>query len=182
MNRSVYILQGKKNVFSKKDILGVFDSLPEDLHKGRLIYTPSGILSSETIPYKLTKKLSYQFKELPSNFSYSLKYENRILFAKNYNRLVHPTEDILYLKKGFLTDSTYANILFEDEHGLWYSPSHYLLKGTYLSQLEKEGRVQFIPIHYKNLNAYVQFKPINALLELQHPWVSVQNISSLAVN
>ncbi|MDO9795428.1 branched-chain amino acid aminotransferase, partial [Glaesserella parasuis] len=54
------------------------------------------------------------------------------------------------------------NLLFLKQ-GKWYSPNHYLLKGTQLSYLLDEQKISLIDIPVEALFDYEQIMVINAL-------------------
>ena len=60
---------------------------------------------------------------------YPYKYTDR----DNINRLIElrgDCDDILIIKNGMVTDSSYANVVFRDLNGNWVTPSTFLLPGT----------------------------------------------------
>ncbi|MEO0572910.1 MAG: hypothetical protein AAF039_14475, partial [Bacteroidota bacterium] len=62
-----------------------------------------------------------------NTIDYDLKFENRSTLDTLFE-LKMDCDDILIVRKGWLTDSYYANIIFWDGTG-WYTPSTYLLNG-----------------------------------------------------
>ncbi|MEO0570500.1 MAG: aminotransferase class IV, partial [Bacteroidota bacterium] len=85
-------------------------------------------------------------------------------------------DDILIVRKGWLTDSYYANIIFWDGTG-WYTPSTYLLNGTKRSQLLQGGIIQEAPIQLKDLKSFKGFQLINAMLDFKPGvFLSIDNI------
>ncbi|MGD1946112.1 MAG: aminotransferase class IV [Croceivirga sp.] len=73
-------------------------------------------------------------------------------------------DDVLIVKQGHITDSSYANIIFWDGK-TWYTPSTYLLKGTKRSQLLHDGLIRETPIELNDLERYQGFQLINAMLD-----------------
>ena len=94
---------------------------------------------------------------------YHLKLEERepihALYALKGN-----CDDVLIVKQGHITDSSYANIIFWDGK-TWYTPSTYLLKGTKRSQLLHDGLIRETPIELNDLERYQGFQLINAMLD-----------------
>ncbi len=93
---------------------------------------------------------------------YSDKWENRKkineLFAQKGN-----CDDVLIIKNGWVTDSSYANILFFDREQ-WWTPSTPLLAGTQRAKLLEEKRIFERPIRPSDLKKYQSFKLVNAMI------------------
>ena len=106
---------------------------------------------------------------------YNLKRENRnqinTLYQKKENH-----DDILIVKKKWLTDTSYANIILWDGYA-WYTPDTPLLLGTKRMKLLQEKNISEVPIHVQNLNEFKGFQLINALLDFNpNTFIPIQNI------
>ena len=66
-------------------------------------------------------------------------------------------------KKGYLCDTTIANIAFFDGKQ-WFTPTHPLLKGTMRQKLLDEGFLETKKIKKDNLSDYSQVALINAMI------------------
>ncbi|QIM62597.1 branched-chain amino acid aminotransferase [Pasteurellaceae bacterium Orientalotternb1] len=112
-----------------------------------------------------TEDLDYQFK-------YSDR--KRLDFAKDLQ-----IDEVIIINNGFVSDCTIGNLLFL-KHEKWYSPQHYLLKGTQLSYLLDQQKVELVPIHVDDLFGYEKIMVINALnpFELERA-VSINSSSVL---
>ena len=72
------------------------------------------------------------------------------------------SDDIIIIKNGLITDSSYANLaLFKD--GSWYTPDSPLLSGTQRDILIKKGKLKPINIEIENLKNFKLLKIINAM-------------------
>ena len=89
------------------------------------------------------------------NSDYRFKYSDRTLFEN-----LSPNQIIV--NNGFISDTPIANLLFY-RNEQWFSPEHYLLKGTQLSRLIDEGRIQLAPIRPEDLCHYEKMMWINAM-------------------
>ena len=74
--------------------------------------------------------------------------------------------DILIIKDGMVTDTSYANVVFKDFYGNWLTPSTYLLPGTRRANLLKHKLIIEASIAYKDINKYSEVRLINAMLGL----------------
>lgn len=97
------------------------------------------------------------------NIEYDLKFEDRSQLQSLYQKR-NLCDDILLLKNGFVTDTSYCNIIFYDGK-VWYTPHSYLLNGTCRQRLIDAGIVKTANITSKNLHSYKGFQIINAMLD-----------------
>jgi 4-amino-4-deoxychorismate lyase len=73
------------------------------------------------------------------DIDYSLKYLDRTCLTGLIDRGV--ADDVLIVKNGFVTDTSYSNIVFTD--GLrWIMPDTPLLRGTMREKLLIEGTIR----------------------------------------
>jgi 4-amino-4-deoxychorismate lyase len=81
--------------------------------------------------------------------------------------LTHKSADeILIIKNGFVTDTSFSNIVFFD--GIkWITPSTYLLNGTQRQQLLQQGAIIEEEIRPSDLKHFRFAKLINAMLDLE---------------
>ncbi len=107
---------------------------------------------------------------------YSLKYTNR----ENLNVLLSRKgccDDILIVKKGKITESSYTTIVFYDGTN-WVTPSSPLLKGTARERLIQSGIIKEQDICIEDLNKYKSFKLINAMRDFDSvPETDIKNIA-----
>ena len=76
---------------------------------------------------------------------YAFKYEDRSALMR-LTRQKGICDDILITKDGFITDTSYSNVVLENSEGL-FVPHTYLLNGTRRQRLLADGIVQERPIH-----------------------------------
>lgn len=135
----------------------------DDIYKFRVLYSGNDY-SVEISRYKPREikslKLVYD-----NDIIYDHKFENRDalndLFEKRGD-----SSDILIVKNGFITDSSYSNIvLFDGEDYL--TPSTFLLNGTMRQRLLDEKRIKEREIKVEDLKNYKRIFLINALNSLE---------------
>jgi 4-amino-4-deoxychorismate lyase len=84
-------------------------------------------------------------------------------------------DDILIVKRGFVTDSSYSNIAFKKgQH--WYTPWSALLKGTMRAYLLERNLIRLEDIRIEDLHTFQYFKLINAMMGFEGPEIEVSNI------
>ncbi len=93
------------------------------------------------------------------NFDYQFKYTDRLELEQLKQTAC---DEIILVNNGFISDCSIGNLLFLKQ-GKWYSPNHYLLKGTQLSYLLHEQKISLADIPVEALFDYEQIMVINAL-------------------
>ena len=96
---------------------------------------------------------------------YAFKYEDRSALMR-LARQKGICDDILITKDGFITDTSYSNVVLENSEGL-FVPHTCLLNGTRRQRLLAEGIVKERPIRTSDLNQYNRLYLINALIGLE---------------
>jgi len=121
------------------------------------------VISIDFEPY--TPKVIATLKLVEDNsISYSYKFADRTaLNALREKR--GDCDEILIVKNGLVTDTSYSNIAFYD--GLrWVTPSTPLLRGTLRSFLLHQGLISEADISLTDLRHYSKARLINAMLPL----------------
>ena len=96
-----------------------------------------------------------------STISYSFKFSNRSELLSLWNQR-ETCQDILIVKNGWITDSSYTNIIFFDG-STWWTPDTPLLKGTCRERLIQEEKIIQAPIRVNDLDQFTHFQLINAM-------------------
>lgn len=155
-------------------------SLPSrGVFKVRVDYDKSGrILSHVVDAYtpRMIQKLA--LVECP-NLDYSVKSSDR--FELEQARLQCPdADDVIITKNGFLTDTSYSNIVLGDGHN-WITPSHCLLPGVKRQYLLNTGAIIALPLREQDVLLYPLCSPINAMLnpgDVQIPSSSIIRLTA----
>jgi len=134
------------------------------IFKHRIVYNTSGqIIQQSTTPYTLRPIQSVRLINCDT-IDYAYKYEDR----RTLNRLFAQrgaADDILIVKEGYLTDSSYCNLVVENAEGL-FTPSHPLLLGTKRQYLLDQQIIQPRLIRPADLKNYTTLYLINSMIEL----------------
>jgi len=108
--------------------------------------------------------------------SYNVKRNNR----KKLNNLYKQKgdfDDVLIIKNGLVTDTSYANILLKDSKQI-VTPSTPLLEGTCRARLLDENKITEKRILEADIQNFKSFQLINALNDFDETrWVPITNIS-----
>ena len=172
MNRSLKVLYGWQGNIDLKEFLGNVKNPGQGLYKCRILYD-NRTKEVEFSPYQVRPVHTLRIIE-HDRISYELKYNDR----KTINELFElrkDCDDILIVKRGMVTDSSIANIVFK-RNKMWYTPSDALLKGTMRSKLLERKLIQEEEIRVDEIYNFESFKLINAMLEFESSELDVSNI------
>lgn len=143
------------------------EMIPEHLKSGlikcRVLYS-SQIISIEFETYTLKKIETLAIVE-DNAVDYKYKSVNRGFLNKLYTQRSNNASDIIISKDGFITDTSYANLVFEGRDGL-FTPSSYLLAGTKRRYLLERGIIKEKNIKVTDLDSYSKVYLINAMIDL----------------
>jgi len=168
----------RKDIFGIKQesdlekIIDIPSSIPAGKYKCRVLYSTE-IISITFQEYKIKKLDTLQIVE-DNTIEYAYKFHDRRQIEKlNLNR---KSDDILIIKNGLITDTSYANIVFWD--GIkWITPSSPLLRGTMRSRLLADNKIQHEELHKSEIKLFKSAKIINAMIGLEEsPTIKIKNI------
>jgi 4-amino-4-deoxychorismate lyase len=158
LNQTRSLLFGTKN---KIDLTNCLQAPYETgVYRARIIYGKT-IESIEYLPYK--DRQFEHFKIIEDNeINYAFKYLNR----ESLNRLLArkgEADEILIIKKGFVTETSIANVAFWDEKK-WLTPSKPLLKGTTRERLLRNKQIIEAEIRLADLKRFSKMAMMNAMV------------------
>lgn len=106
------------------------------------------------------------FYLVDSSIDYAHKYTDRKDFKKLKYSLPLSSE-IIIIKDGFITDTSYSNLIFKNKKGKWCTPETFLLKGTQREYLLDERIIFERTISKYDLQNFSHFMMINAMLDIK---------------
>lgn len=173
MNAARMALFGLQAPIHLEEHITVPEHARHGLFKCRILYSRF----IEHIEYQSYKQRSIQTLKLvyDDHIDYRYKYADRhaldALFMQREN-----CDDILIIKKGRVTDTSYSNIIFFDGDR-WFTPLHPLLEGTQLCKLLDDRKITATNMRVQDIVRFTHFKLINALNDFYaYPPISVQHI------
>jgi 4-amino-4-deoxychorismate lyase len=172
MNRSLKMLCGVEERFDLTRFLQKVDNPSEGLYKCRITYDEN-VQDIEFLPYVPKPVTSLRVVE-HDRINYEFKYKDRSLLDRLYG-LRKGCDDILIVRQGLVTDSSYSNVVFKRKNK-WYTPWSALLKGTMRQTLIQKNLIHEEDIHVEDIAAFESCKLINALLEFDGPEIDVSRI------
>lgn len=140
--------------------------------KARVLYGKD-ILRVEVSPYHKRKVDSLRCVQVGQALDYHLKYLDRTVFSP-YLALKGKADDILMIRDGRPTDTSYSNIVLYDGSS-YYTPSSFLLPGVKRRFLIEQGVVQEVDVKVGDLGSFQKIFLINAMLDLEDG-VVVENL------
>ncbi|MCS6984798.1 MAG: aminotransferase class IV [Leptospiraceae bacterium] len=93
---------------------------------------------------------------------YNYKYADRGELDRLYDER-RGCDDVLIVRQGLVTDTSFANILFYKE-GRWFTPAQPLLAGVQRAFLISLGKIIPMPISWREIKQFQRFMLINAML------------------
>lgn len=96
---------------------------------------------------------------------YSCKYLERSYFEELKSK-APGSDEIIIVKNGWVTDTTYSNLVFYDGKQ-WLTPSTPLLKGTKRAYYLDIGKIREAPIRENDIFDFQKVCLINAMLDIE---------------
>jgi len=96
-----------------------------------------------------------------NSISYSYKYTDRDQLNELFTRK-GDFDEILIVKNGFITDTSFSNIIFSDGNQ-WFTPLNPLLRGTMQSFLVEKNFISEKEIKIADLKQFTRARLINAM-------------------
>jgi len=171
-NRSRKELFGIGRESALEALINLPSTLPSGRIKCRVVYSRE-IISITFSPYTIKKIKSLQIVE-DNSIDYAFKFHDRKHFDDLRQNII--ADDILIVKNGIITDTSYANIVFRDGNK-WITPASPLLCGTMRSKLIQEGKIQCVELRKQDLRFFKSAGIINAMIGLEEsPVIPIKNI------
>jgi len=142
------------------------------LYKLRVIYSDK-IEEIEFIPYTLRK-----IDNVKLIFNDEIDYTYKYLDKNPFNNLLAQKgtcDDIIIVKKGLITDASFANLVFFDGRE-YHTPSSPLLRGTKREELLDKKVISEKIITPDDLHNYIKAYFINAMIDLFQLGIDINNI------
>lgn len=154
------------------DKLYIAEKYKSGIFKLRLIYSDK-IHKIEFVPYimKIVKSLKIVHSD---NFDYNFKFIDREIFDKLLTSS-GDCDDIIIVQNGFITDSSYSNLVFHDGEKL-ITPSTPLLNGTKRQELLSKGIISAKEVKLDDIFQYESISLINCMLNLGDCSITTRNI------
>lgn len=154
--------------------------IPEALRVGlvkcRVTYG-SQIVSIEFEPYCFRKISSLTLVE-DNAIDYAYKSVDRSSLNELYSRRASG-DDVLIVRNGLITDTSYANVVLRNEDG-FYTPKSCLLGGIKRQCLIEKGVIREVEVNLDNLKSFSKLYLINAMIDLEDEIsISISDLKTL---
>ncbi len=162
MQRSRKMMLGLEDNISLKEVIHLPTFAEHTWTKCRITYARH-IEKITYEPYQLRPVHSLQLVQA-DDIDYAYKYKDRsaldALFAQGGG-----FDNILMVKQGFISDSYYANVVFENAKG-YFTPDTPLLQGVQRAYLLEQKRIKPCSIRVEDIPNYERVHLINAFMGL----------------
>lgn len=142
------------------------------LYKCRIVYHKQ-IESVEFIPYQARSIRCLKVIH-DQAIDYTHKFEDRSRLNTWFEQR-QSCDDILIVKNGLVSDSSFSNIIFFDGDK-WVTPDSPLLKGTRRQFLLEAAEIKEETIPVERIPSFKSFRLINSMLGFDGPEMEVSNI------
>jgi len=137
------------------------------LYKWRFIYNLNGDFEHQFIPYSFTEIKDFELVE-NNEIDYYFKYLDRTHLDTMKKQSL--AQEIIIVKKGFITDTTFSNLIFL-KNGIWHTPKTFLLNGVQRFNLIHLGIIQETEINLEKLKEFSHFQIINAMNDFNSSFI-----------
>lgn len=161
MIRALSDVFGIKTDIDLENFITIPDTAKKGVYKCRIEYD-NEIRKVEFIPYLIRRITSLKIVE-DNTIIYAHKFADRKQLEELFS-MRQKADDILILKNGMVTDTSYANVIFRNFNGDWITPSTFLLSGTRRECLLNNGRIKEAAIASRDIIKYTEVKLINAMI------------------
>lgn len=173
LNRSRGDLFGSQDKLRIEEFLRIPEGLVRKKVKCRVLYSQK-IERIEYEEYKIREVQSLKMVE-GDHIDYAYKYADRSTL-NDLLRLKGTADEILVVKNGFLTDTSYSNIVFHKD-GQWFTPLNSLLRGTRREYYLSIVKIQTALIRPQDLNEFSEARLINVMISLEESGIiPIENI------
>jgi 4-amino-4-deoxychorismate lyase len=173
LNYSRKALFNQTDQFDLQKLIIIPENIGNELYKCRVVYKDK-IESIDFVSYVRREIKTLKLIDCNSIY-YDHKYLDRSPISELYNQK-EDCDDILIVKNGLLTDTSYCNIAFYDGN-CWHTPALPLLKGTNRAKLIDEKVIIEKDIRTEDIGAYSKACIFNAMIDFSEMIIEVNNIS-----
>lgn len=159
---TIYYHFGIRKILPFEELIGTTKLIASETYKLRVVYSKE-IEEFSIELYSPKKVISLNLVD-GAGVDYRFKSENRSQID-NLLKNKENCDDILIIKNGLVTDTSYSNIVFSKEEKL-YTPSTYLLNGIKRQHLINRGVVAERVIKVEEIELYDKYFLINSMLDL----------------
>lgn len=179
MNHTIHCFYPKAKDINLEDIL--HSQIIDGQQKCRIIYSDQvEEITCNTYIKKGIKSLQIIHND---TIDYAFKWADRKMLS-DLLKLKGACDEIIIIKQGYVTDTSYTNIAFFDGEK-WYTPDTPLLAGTCRASLIDKGILSIKKISETDIWKYEKVSLINAMMnlgELEMPISSIKKLNNKGDN
>ena len=172
MQRAMKEIFGVDRKVNLEEVLSTYSKPTLGLYKCRMVYDNK---RNEVEFISYTVRPAHWLRiVVDDTISYDHKFEDRREIERDFKNREN-CDDVLIIKKGRVTDTSQANIVFRRRNE-WITPASFLLPGTMRQSLLDRKTIIEEEIHVDELSGFESFKLVNAMLMFDAPERSIANI------
>lgn len=167
-----------------RDLYGVDEAINLETRLGQFTKPDSGLYKCRLVYDNKSNQVEFTpYQPGPVN-SLKLVYDDAISYDHKFcdrreleNCFDHrgACDDVLIIRNGLVTDTTYANIVWR-RGSEWFTPASFLLAGTMRQNLMDRKIIREIEMKADEIMKFEAFKIINAMLMFDAPEVAIDGI------
>lgn len=145
-----------------------------DFFKARVVYGAEGVEKVEYAPYSMREIRSLKIVT-DDGIDYSYKSIDRTRLNE-LSAQRGSCDDIIIVKNGLVTDTSFTNLAILTADDRWLTPSHPLLAGTMRAYLLDEGIISEADITLNDLKNAQAVRLFNAMIDFGKREVNIKDI------
>ncbi|MBM3436608.1 MAG: hypothetical protein FJY07_10385 [Bacteroidetes bacterium] len=155
-----------------EELISVPPEMSTGLVKCRIFYGQQ----IEGIEFEVYKPRSIASLKLigDNDIDYAFKFANRTSINRLFDQRGN-CDDVLIIKKGMITDTSSANVVFWDSNR-WITPANPLLKGTKRQYYIEKNIIRVKELRIEDICRFKYISLINAMLDLGHTNVKTESV------
>ena len=161
VDRSRRVYYAKSPAFRLTEVLKSLPLPQTGTHKIRLLYGAQ-LIDYEIVPYEIRPVRSLKVVHADT-LRYARKYADRADIQRLYEQRGR-YDDIMIVQRGYIADSSYANLAFFDGN-FWYTPAWPLLRGARREYLLERGILRPSVIRLRDLANFESVRLVNSMME-----------------
>lgn len=162
----------ESKVFQLSELLQQLEVPSSGIHKCRIVFD-NEVRHIEIMPYTIRRIFTLKLVETDME-SMAYKMEDRKKLNDAF-ALRGSCDDVLLIKNGLLTDTSYSNIaLLKDDQ--WFTPEKPLIYGVNRTQLINEKKITEIDIKPDEIPNFQLIRLFNAMIEFGEIELNIKNI------
>lgn len=167
IEQSLIYLGSSKHIPSAQEIatslLEMYKPEVDKIYKLRFVYDTQGVYDPSLSLYKSKAIHGLHLAKIDTLDCYAYKWQDRTVLS---HPLIDAEHEVIFMHQGYITDTSFSNIVLEMEDGQMLSPRRPLLRGLMRQYLLDRELIALADLREEDLKACQRIHLINAMLPL----------------